>query len=298
MDKLLPAATAIKRRRLELEAEAEPTGIIPNDFSGTSGPKAKTVKKTQPVKEIKIKDAVRERKEAEEAAARREEEGLRDTLGGMTVEEMKDLAVVEEMELPQRQPPGQRTICEPSRRWDERWNGRKNFKKFRRRGEGGQARRGQSVIVPLEEVKKKDYGIGEDYWLEKESEGMKRRKKEKEKQTQSQSQLTPNTIAKSQALEIPSDLVVDDSINGTEAIDVDAPRMTRQQEKTHQSDGSTNAQLSASQMLAEKPGGRSKGPTFPLGPKKRKRFAAARDSDNESESEDEEGQVRYAKRAK
>ncbi|KAL9124818.1 MAG: hypothetical protein Q9217_005896 [Psora testacea] len=296
VDKLLPAATAMKRRRLELQAEAEQTGITPNDSFETSETKAKPVRKARPVKEINVKDAVRERREAAEEAAKRDEENLHDTLEGMTVGEMKNLAVVEEMKLPPRRSPGQRTDGEHNSRWDDCWNGRKNFKKFRRRGEGGPPRRGQSVIVPLEEVKKKDYGIGEDYWLEKESEDAKRRRKEKGRRTQSQSQLAPYMTATSQAVEVPSELVVDDGTNGTETIDIDAPRTTRHQEKTQQIEGSINARSSASQLLTEKRGGRNQMPTLPMKPKKRKKFAAARDSDNESESEDEEVQFRYAKK--
>ena len=298
MDKLLPAATAMKRRRIEMEAEAGRTGINPNASFEMSQPKSKPAKKTMPIKEINIKDAVRERREAEEEASKRDEENLQGTLEGLTVEQMRNLAVVEEMVLPQRQPTDQTTSIEHNSRWDERWNGRKNFKRFRRRGEAGKARRGQSVIVPLEEVKKKDYGIGEDYWLEKESEGAKRRRKEKERRTQSQSQLTPYTTARSQAVEVPSELVVGDGTNGADTVDIDAPRTTRHQEKTQQTEESSNARPSASQVLSDKRGGRSQMPTLPLGPKKRKKFAAARDSDNSSESEDEEVQLRYAKRAR
>ena len=300
VDKLLPAATAMKRKRLEIEAEAERTGMSPHDSLENPQPKAIQAKKAKAVKEINVKDAVRERQRAEEEAARRDEESLQETLDGMTVEEMKSLAIVEEMDLAQCRPPAQRHNGQHDSRWDERWNGRKNFKRFRRRGDARQGRRGQSVIVPLEEVKKKDYGIGEDYWLEKESEGAKRRRKEKERrtQTQSQSQLTPYTTARSQALDVPSELIVDDGTNGGDTIDVDAPRMTRHQERTQQADDNSSSRLSASQVLTEKRGAKNQVPTLPMGPKKRKKFAAARESDDESESEDDEIQTTRAKRAR
>ncbi|KAJ5734004.1 hypothetical protein N7493_002790 [Penicillium malachiteum] len=69
------------------------------------------------------------------------------------------------MEMPVREKPT-REAEETSDRWDDRWNGRKNFKKFRRKGEPLHARqRIQSVIVPLEEVTRKDFGVGEHYWV-------------------------------------------------------------------------------------------------------------------------------------
>ncbi|KAJ4395656.1 hypothetical protein N0V85_006476 [Neurospora sp. IMI 360204] len=59
-------------------------------------------------------------------------------------------------------------------RWDPRWNDRKNFKKFRKQKPGDNGGLGSAVdeqprrplIITLEEVKPKEYGIGDDYWLE------------------------------------------------------------------------------------------------------------------------------------
>jgi hypothetical protein len=80
------------------------------------------------------------------------------------VEQLRNLAIVEEMDIPVREPVVREH--ESSDRWDDRWNGRKNFKRFRRKGEPQHARqRLQSVIVPLEEVTRKDFGIGEHYWV-------------------------------------------------------------------------------------------------------------------------------------
>jgi hypothetical protein len=74
---------------------------------------------------------------------------------------LKNLAIVEEMEIPVRTPPTR--VEETSDRWEAQWNGRKNFKKFRRKGEP-RSRTVQTVIVPLEEVTRKDFGIGDHYW--------------------------------------------------------------------------------------------------------------------------------------
>ncbi|KAG8533052.1 uncharacterized protein KY384_001835 [Bacidia gigantensis] len=299
VDQLLPAATAMKRRRIEAERNGTSPGLSFDVTPPTEQPKRK-----RPAKEVNIKEAVRERRKAEEEAAKRDEESLRDILDGMTVEQMKNLAVVEEMELPQRQARAQATSTSQNPRWKDEWNGRKNFKKFRRQGEGSQPQRGPRVMVTLEEVKKKDYGIGEDYWLDKESEGAKRRRKEKERKTQSQShtQQRNSQSAPSHAAEVPSELVMDSLANASETVDLDAPRTTRRQEQTQQhSESTSTGRIStgkSSQPLMEKKGARNQMPALPNGARKRKKFAAARDSDNDSENEDDELQFRSAKRIK
>jgi hypothetical protein len=148
---LLPGAQAMKRRRAEMGDD-----------------------QTMPAKRIKAEPAPKPRRRKidvlEEARKHREEEEkqqqteMNSTLSNeIDVEKLRDLAIVEEMELPVRQPPAREENS--SDRWDEQWNGRKNFKRFRRKGEPRHARqRVQSVIVPLEEVTRKDFGIGEHYW--------------------------------------------------------------------------------------------------------------------------------------
>lgn len=277
IDNLLPASRAIKRRRLELAEEAKRTGKpVPELFLDSQPkleiekPKAKKAKK-----EFNIKDAVRERREAEEEQARQDTENLRDTLEGMSVEEMQNLAVVEEMELPDRSNrPHRRAVNgEENERWDPRWNGRRNFKKFRRQGQNDTALRGHKhkLMVPLEEVKNKDFGIGEDYWID--SSSSKKKQKEKERATLSQSQAITETVG-SQTLEVPSELAV----NGEEeTIDVDEPRLTRHQEQQQETQGSTlrsqavHGKRSASSRAKEPP------------TKKQRTMVADSDSDSEDE---------------
>ena len=275
IDKLLPATAAMKRRRIEEEEEIQRNGVSNERSNGTSQKKSESERARKP-KEVNIKDVVRERREAEEEAAIQDEKSLRDTLEGMTVEEMKSLAVVEEMELPDHSVQTQRRNPngEANSRWDERWNGRKNFKKFRRRGEGTQARRGPTLIVPLEEVKKKDYGIGEDYWVE--TERTRKKRKEKDRSTQSQSQSQPFATAKSEPVEVPSELAVDGEL--PESINLEALRTTRGQEQTQQTDeSSTRSKVVNGKRLAS-----SHGNSAPA--KKQKRFAV-QDSDSDSEDE-------------
>ncbi|TPR05282.1 hypothetical protein CAN33_0033955 [Aspergillus niger] len=111
---------------------------------------------------LDVLEAARQHREAEDAQRQRraEEASLQGSLEDVNVEQLKGLAIVEEMEVKPR------NEGEEDRRWEDRWNGRKNFKKFRRKGEPGQPRyRIQTVIVPLEEVTRKEFGIGDHYWV-------------------------------------------------------------------------------------------------------------------------------------
>lgn len=152
---LLPGANAMKRRRAE-------TSQRRLEDSNTR-PKQEEVPRTKRQK-LDVLEAARQHREAEEDAAhqrrQQEDELLQTSLRDVDVEKLKGLAIVEEMELPVK--PADDSNC----RWDERWNGRKNFKKFRRKGESNQQRRRiQTVMVPLEEVARKDFGIGDHYWV-------------------------------------------------------------------------------------------------------------------------------------
>ena len=268
VDQLLPAAAAMKRRRIEEEEEAARTGKSTQRPFGHLQEQAAVEKPKKPKKEINIKEAVRERREEQENAARREEEDLREDIDGVDVEGMRNLAVVEEMELPDRAERPQRKRNDgTSERWDDRWNGRKNFKKFRRQGEGA-ARRGQIVIVPLEEVKVKDYGIGEEYWLESNSS----KKKQKAKDRASESQSQPFTTARTLQDEEVADLDGEGTLG---AFDVE----TAEQSTNHSS-------LSRAKRPAPD---RGKGPAA----KKQKTFAV---KESESESEEDELKFRFKKR--
>lgn len=153
---LLPGARAMKRRRAEM-------GEHHQDETAASREPEVARKPKRP--KLDLLEAARKHREEEEQQRRQAEEDSHPAaLANVDVEQLKYLAIVEEMELPARQAP---VHAEPSSdRWDERWNGRKNFKKFRRKGKPGDTRhRIQTVIVPLEEVTRKDFGIGDHYWV-------------------------------------------------------------------------------------------------------------------------------------
>ncbi|KAJ5951615.1 uncharacterized protein N7479_010028 [Penicillium vulpinum] len=147
---LLPGARAMKRRRAEMTRH--------NPESETVAPNYEAPKPKRP--KLDVLEAARKHREDEEK--QRNEDSHPVNLDDVDVEQLKNLAIVEEMEIPVRNAPVREV--ESSDRWDDHWNGRKNFKKFRRKGEPRSRARVQTVIVPLEEVTRKDYGIGDHYW--------------------------------------------------------------------------------------------------------------------------------------
>lgn len=205
LDQLAPAAANLKRRRLADElarrcrGEPSPPPPVANLETNALARKSKRAKT-----EIDILEIARQRREKEEEIARTEREALQEAMDGMDIGQIRNLAVIEEMEIKRSAPPPRAGAnVEERDRWDERWNGRKNFKKFRRRGEGG-PRIVNKVIVPLEEIKTKDFGIGDEYWLEGDRNSDRKKKgKERARETPSigpsQSQATP---ARGQAHEI------------------------------------------------------------------------------------------------
>lgn len=149
---LLPGSRAMKRRRAEMAHH--------HTEGKTIAPEPEAPKRKRP--KLDVLEAARKHREDEEQQRKAEEDSHPADLGDVDVEQLKNLAIVEEMEIPVRNAPAH--MDESSDRWDDQWNGRKNFKKFRRKGELRSRARVQTVIVPLEEVTRKDYGIGDHYW--------------------------------------------------------------------------------------------------------------------------------------
>ncbi|KAL8724843.1 MAG: hypothetical protein Q9166_007723 [cf. Caloplaca sp. 2 TL-2023] len=281
VDQLLPAATAMKRRRLQqteaarLHGESPPTTSFHRD-NATPQP----AKKTPP--ELDIKKSLRERREAADKAAARDQESLQEDISTADVEAMRNLALIEEFDIA---PHGHQNGAAVNgngtnnSRWDPSWNGRKNFKKFRRQGDPN-ARRGvsQGVIVPLEEVQKKAFGIGPDYWLESSSGKGKRKRGDK---TQSQSQVRNeglmdtggtessardgvrgdvNGKKNGRVQEVPRELKMEhddeDDDDMEDVIDVETPRRTRRMDNSSNIQTQTQTQRTArsQQVVAENKG--------------------------------------------
>jgi hypothetical protein len=280
VDGLLPAAAAMKKRKLEIDRENNRRGVPVNQNPSDERVKAKT-RKAPPKKEMDVRKVARERREAEEEAAKKDQEALDANLGDLSVEEMKHLAVVVEMEVPTRNERAARANGSASDRWDEKWNGRKNFKKFRRKGEGdaGPRRQTQNVIVPLVEVKRKNYGIGDAYWSSSRDKVNESGPKSgrsgavsSQTQTQTQSQTQPLTE------ETPSPTMTRLQQEAAEivgAIDVERPRHTRLADKTQQSQQTMNSTR-----------GKRSAPSTASGPAKKQRTIRTKAA-SESESDEE-----------
>jgi nijmegen breakage syndrome protein 1 len=192
MDNVAPAAQAFKKRKLLEEVARKQRGESTPPPAAQISTAEKPMTKKKASKEIDVQEILirKQAEEAEKAAqelARTEREALQETLEGMSIDEIRHLAIVEEMPVVRKAPPPRVTAhADESDRWEERWNGRKNFKKFRRRGADQNERRvAGRVIVQLEEVKEKDFGIGDEYWLEGDDDSLSQlRKKGRGKDTQ------------------------------------------------------------------------------------------------------------------
>lgn len=126
--------------------------------------KARLRKKKEKQMDVMAEIAARREKEEEERKAN--EEVLRQQFEGVDISELRNLAKVEEMEIKPRERPA-RDAGEGGHtdRWDPAWNGRKNFKKFRKQGSAQDGPRLRKVIVTLEEVLRRGQGVGDEYWL-------------------------------------------------------------------------------------------------------------------------------------
>ncbi|KAI1868518.1 uncharacterized protein JN550_006434 [Neoarthrinium moseri] len=182
-----PTAAQLKRRRIETGQDPiprQPTPSPPPDpeaeketqASKGKKPQSKTGRVKKEIIDSNVIELARKRREEEEARARAEREDLEAGIEDLDLAEIRRLQLEEPMELRKAPPPRTREEDVATGRWDPAWNGRKNFKKFQQRGAAGAARPPQRIIVALEEVKAKGYGMGDDYWLEDES-GRKGKKK-------------------------------------------------------------------------------------------------------------------------
>ncbi|KAI1065498.1 hypothetical protein LB507_000793 [Fusarium sp. FIESC RH6] len=163
MDGMTTAAERFKRQRIERgeDMDEPPQQMETQKAEPVPEPKKKIKK------EFDILAIAAQNREQEEARARAEKEDLANLPDDVDLSEIRRLNIVEEIEV--RQPSNGRTREQDIRdgRWNPKWNGMKNFKKFRQRGEVA-GRQPARTIVPLTQVKTKEFGVGDDYWLEDE----------------------------------------------------------------------------------------------------------------------------------
>jgi len=193
LDQLAPAAANLKRLRLADEVVSRQVGHVPvpmNLAAFPPPPQETSKRSSKRRKEVDILEIARLQREKEDSTAKAERESLEQAMDGVDMAQVRKLAPIEEMVVKHPHSPMQVSNSEGNL-WDEKWNGRMNFKKFRRKGQAG-ASIVHKVIVPLQEVKKKDFGIGEDYWLEGDKDYQHRRMARQQKDniydTQRQSQ--------------------------------------------------------------------------------------------------------------
>ncbi|KAK6361831.1 hypothetical protein TWF730_005545 [Orbilia blumenaviensis] len=206
MDRMLTGQATLKRRKIEEEEEkakkssfpVKPTKILPSvqrkaaEKPPTPEPESIKIEEPEEEEEADTKPTTRGKKKAVDSKViqtaqeiRRREEAKaaeEDAANEMSPEEiaavsrMRNLAIVEVFEVVTRaeRPMGRsQAYGDEGSRWDSAWNGRRNFKKFKKRSKDGEVegpmrRMGGHIMVPLVEHKVRDYGTGEGYWVESE----------------------------------------------------------------------------------------------------------------------------------
>lgn len=173
IDTLFPTAAKVRRERAATRAPSAPPEKSTNSpaedtrHKGVEALNRLNRAKAKAEKDINVRVHTRMRIKEEEERRKADEESLREALEGIDIAELKNLAQIEEMEVRRpRQEAGTGQLQRQSDRWNPEWNGRRNFKKFRRRGAepGVQPHK---VIVRLEEAPaKKGFGVGDAFFLE------------------------------------------------------------------------------------------------------------------------------------
>lgn len=213
MDDLLPAVNAMKKQRREFEEDLRRQGEpLQKSTTITAAPKP-------PRKELDVRDAVKRQREREKQQKQHagpddsEEEAVPPP--DPDDKAPADLAIVEHMEMPIRHRPARARGANPEddSRWDPRWNGLKNFKKFRPQEKGAVRRpdHASKIIVQLVPMATKKSGIGEEYW-DKTAEERERQKKEKRRKEKRRAQesLSQNQGARTDPFLVDSDVSDDD----------------------------------------------------------------------------------------
>ena len=220
MSGMAPSAARFKRQRLERGEDLSVPNPEPEEPEQTA--QQSPPKKIK--KEIDILAVAAQNREQEEARARAEKEDLANLPDDVDLSEIRRLNIVEEMEVraPAQSRSREQDIADG--RWNPKWNGMKNFKKFRRRGQvtGRQPTR---VIVPLTQVKAKEFGVGDDYWLE--DEDTQRKKKTASQPSGRQSQPSVPASAPASGRSAQRRVVVSESSEEEEETPALAPSRTR-----------------------------------------------------------------------
>ena len=177
---LLPGSKIVKRRKIAEEEERARRGEAapPKGPAGSTtvqqAAKVEKVEKVEATKDAKGKGKgkketsfeaqARQFREQDAAEAERARADEKARMDGIDIEGLRNLAIVEPMKVgPRAHRPIRDAYGDESAHWKAEWNGRNNFKRFRRAGRGSSTRSvtGPRVFVDLVEAKGRDYGIGD-----------------------------------------------------------------------------------------------------------------------------------------
>ncbi|CAK7267767.1 hypothetical protein SEPCBS119000_002719 [Sporothrix epigloea] len=176
MDDIAPTAAAVKRRRIEAgvapvppKVDASDDEMDPESQDSADGAKPAAIKQ-EPTKDDILEQARRNREAAEKRLAEERQRLAELPDDGLDAAAIRRLTIVETMEVRIPESGGRQrgrplAAAANNTRWKPEWNGRRNFKQFRKQGDVV-GRPPQRVIVALEPAKTKEYGIGDGYWLE------------------------------------------------------------------------------------------------------------------------------------
>ncbi|KAH7126915.1 hypothetical protein B0J11DRAFT_526755 [Dendryphion nanum] len=221
MEALFPAAAEMKRRRAAtraVSASVEPeTQLAPRKKTKTEQIEELQAKarRQEKANHIDVREAARKRVKEEDERREAEEENLREQLQDIDIAEIAKKIEIGEMQMRPRQNGASKRSTADDREWQDEWNGRKNFKKFRRRGAENAPRR-ERVIVALEEASSNQgYGVGDPFYLEEDPETTRkteeRRHKRKQEEERSESEQEPGFTRRKRTKKQPEVINVDDS---------------------------------------------------------------------------------------
>ncbi|KAK8061604.1 FHA domain-containing protein [Apiospora phragmitis] len=307
MEEFAPAAAQLKRRRIEA---GEIPAIRPSQSAKTTTeqPAAKSKATSRAAKknqEIDILELANKHREEEDARAAAERAELKVAPEDLDLAEIRRLQIEEPIELRQAAPlVRSRDQDIADGRWDPRWNGLRNFKRFQPKGAVGAARPPQRIIVGCDEVKAKTAGIGDNYWLE-DNDSQKRKEKEKRSQNSHMSTLstfreTQSTRRNNTASPTPpalgragradtADGMMDDDEDDDLVFSTSRSRSTRgaATQKTSSDQPSQRSQRTTQSSLRTSTKRPAAAPPPKEQPAKRSKTAAVPASDDDDESEDE-----------
>ncbi|EJT71203.1 DNA damage response protein RcaA [Gaeumannomyces tritici R3-111a-1] len=152
----------------EVEAVPESPKVKPEPAAAAPGVRGTKGLKKNAI-DADVLTLARRNLEETEAKAREEAERLVALPeDGIDAAEVRRLTIVEDMPVISRGPSARtREQDIADGRWDPHWNGRQNFKKFRKAGGPAAPRQApQRIMVECVEEKNKEYGIGDSYWAD------------------------------------------------------------------------------------------------------------------------------------